>query len=173
MAFGSKDKLTGIWQTYCNLNKPRSIHQGFFNIKMNTDWDDFANLQYQKWKNGQWIKIAWAWYLCLSLTYNMYTVQLVETFLIQWNRSSQTDTLVSGQFYFNMAIFTKPVYPHSHTNSAFLHSHKRPAPVLDVFFMPRGCLLARASTVIQTKSNFPSKVKHSCIILPSVLQTSQ
>ena len=30
-----------------------------------------------------------------------------------------TDTLVNGQFYFNMAIFTKPVYPHSHTNSVF------------------------------------------------------
>ena len=28
-AFGSKDTLTGIWQTYCNLNEPQSIHQDF------------------------------------------------------------------------------------------------------------------------------------------------
>ena len=58
-----------------------------------------------------------------------------------------TDTLVSGQLYLrppsqNLVFLT------SHTNSVFLHSRKRPAPVTGTFFASRPCPLTRASTLL-------------------------
>ena len=38
----------------------------------------------------------------------------------------------------------------TNTNSVFLHSHKRPAPIMDTFFAPQGCPLRRASTEVKT-----------------------
>ena len=40
------------------------------------------------------------------------------------------NTPVSGQLYFQPPL-QNPVLLTSHTNSVFLHSHKRPAPVTD------------------------------------------
>ena len=57
-----------------------------------------------------------------------------------------TDTLVSGQLYLRPPS-QSPDLLNSHTNSVFSHSRKRPAPVTDTFFAPRGCPLMRASTV--------------------------
>ena len=42
------------------------------------------------------------------------------------------DTLVRGQFYLRPAS-QNPVFLNSHTNSVFLHSLKRTAPVTDIF----------------------------------------
>ena len=57
-----------------------------------------------------------------------------------------TDTLVSGKLFLRPPS-QKPDYFNSHTNSVFLHSRKRPAPVTDTFFASGGCPLTRASTV--------------------------
>ena len=57
-----------------------------------------------------------------------------------------TDTLVSGKLFLRPPS-QKPDCFNSHTNSVFLHSRKRPAPVTDTFFASRGCPLMRASTV--------------------------
>ena len=57
-----------------------------------------------------------------------------------------TDTLVSGKLFLRPPS-QKPDYFNSHTNSVFLHSRKRPAPVTDTFFASGGCPLTTASTV--------------------------
>lgn len=56
------------------------------------------------------------------------------------------DTLVSGKLFLRPPS-QKPDYFNSHTNSVFLHSRKRPAPVTDTFFASGGCPLTTASTV--------------------------
>ena len=57
-----------------------------------------------------------------------------------------TDTLVRGQLY-SRPPSQNPVFLNSHTNSAFLHSRKRPAPGTGTFFALREFPLTRASTV--------------------------
>ena len=52
------------------------------------------------------------------------------------------NTPVSGQLYFRPPL-QNPVLLNSHTNSVFLHSHKRPAPVTDTFFTSQGCPLTK------------------------------
>ena len=57
-----------------------------------------------------------------------------------------TDTLVSGQLYL-WPPSQIPVLLNSHTNSIFSHSSRRPTPVSDTSFVPRGCPLTGALTV--------------------------
>ena len=52
------------------------------------------------------------------------------------------NTPISGQLYFRPPL-QNPVLLNSHTNSVFLHSHKRPAPVTDTFFTSQGCPLTK------------------------------
>ena len=58
------------------------------------------------------------------------------------------DNLVSGQLY-ERPPSQNPVLLNFRSNSILSHSRKRPAPVKDTFFAPRGCPLTRASTVTQ------------------------
>ena len=53
----------------------------------------------------------------------------VSLFSMQW-KPSYTDTIVSGQLYFNTAAFPNPRF-NSETNSVFLHSRNRTIPVGD------------------------------------------
>ena len=60
-----------------------------------------------------------------------------------------TDTLVSGQLYLRPPS-QNPVFLNSETNSVFLHSRMRSAPVTSTVFTSRGrCPLTRASSIHQ------------------------
>ena len=52
------------------------------------------------------------------------------------------NTPVRGQLYFQPPL-QNPVLLNSHTNSLFLRSLKRPAPVTDTFFTSQGCPLTK------------------------------
>ena len=82
-------------------------------------------------------------------------------FLTTWKKyytveAPLTDTLVSGQLYLRPPSQNPDLF-NSHTNSVFSHSRKRPAPVTDTFFAPRGCPLTRASTVVLLRFEKPFK----------------
>ena len=55
---------------------------------------------------------------------------------------------LKGQLYLRPPA-QNPVFLNSYTNSVFLHSRKRPAPVMDSFFSSRGFPRTRPSTVVK------------------------
>ena len=55
---------------------------------------------------------------------------------------------LKGQLYLRPPS-QNPVFLNSYTNSVFLHSRKRPAPVMDSFFSSRGFPRTRPSTVVK------------------------
>ena len=64
----------------------------------------------------------------------------------KYSASSQIDTLVSGQLLLQPPS-ENPVFLHSYTNSAFLHSRKRPVTVTKILSVSRAYPLTRASIV--------------------------
>ena len=74
-----------------------------------------------------------------SVTIHMkLPLQYFHMLLLFYSRSSPSGHSCK-QTALLMATFTKPHFSQLNTNSVFLHSHKRPAPVMDIFFCEGVC----------------------------------
>ena len=65
-----------------------------------------------------------------------------------------------------ICLDNNPVWTPAHTNSVFIHSRKRPAPVADTFPASQGCPLTGVSTVFENDNRCWSKWKLSISALP-------
>ena len=93
-----------------------------------------------------------------QLTFGLGNVpHTVEAFL--------TNTLVSGQLFYLRMPSQDPVFLNSDTNSIFLHSPKRPAPLKGTFYVSWACPLTRASTVYSLHQSY-IPLKPSSTALP-------
>ena len=81
-----------------------------------------------------------------------------------------TDTLRprSAQLYLRPPS-RNPIFHNSHTNSVFLHSRKRPAPVTDAIFSSRGWPLTRASTVLHSLVRSCGRQEEPAILISRLL----